>query len=317
MGSLTRAAGHARLGSIVDVNKTVDAPDVRTGQTKRLKSTRTTRIGGEIMDSVPGAHGCSAHMGHDDGCMCDRNINAAGGFDLDVFLSAAGLGRTVIKCRAGELIFSEADIADSVMYVQQGRVKLSVFSKTREGVVAILASGEFFGEDCLSGQSFRMKSATAMTKSTILVIAKATMRQLLHVEPSLSDRFIEHLLLRNVRIEEDLADQLVSSCEQRLARVLLRLARCGAQSKPKKIRPPISQATLAGMVGSTRPRVNQFLQKFKALGFVNMGRPLIVNPALRRAVSDRRSRSARPLAAARVSRTGADAASLSQRPRTT
>ena len=183
-----------------------------------------------------------------------------------------------MKLLAGQVIFSQGDAAVSIMYVQHGSVKKSVcFKAGREAVVAMLGPGDFFGEGCLAGQRVRMKNAIAVTPSTVLAIDKATMVRLLHARPALADQFIAHLLIRNIRIEEDLIDQLVSSCEQRLARTLLLLASDGTRGTPKHILQTISQTTLAGMVGTTRPRINQF----KRLGFIDIeDRRLTVNRSL-------------------------------------
>jgi CRP-like cAMP-binding protein len=169
------------------------------------------------------------------------------------------------------------------MYIQTGGVKLSVLSKTgREAVVAMLGPGEFFGEGCLAGQALRMGTATAITPSVILLIDKGKMEQLLHKQHAMSDRFISHMLARNIRIEEDLIDQLFNSSEKRLARTLLLLARYGKQDKPVRVVPKISQETLAEMIGTTRSRVNFFLNKFKRLGFIdyNGENPLTINSSL-------------------------------------
>ncbi len=169
------------------------------------------------------------------------------------------------------------------MYIQAGGIKLSVLSKTgREAVVAMLGPGDFFGEGCLAGQPLRMGTATAITPSTILFVDKNKMVRLLHSEHAMSDRFISHMLARNIRIEEDLIDQLFNSSEKRLARTLLLLARYGKQDKPVRAVPRISQETLAEMVGTTRSRVNFFLNKFKKLGFIEYDGdlPLKVNSSL-------------------------------------
>jgi CRP/FNR family cyclic AMP-dependent transcriptional regulator len=183
----------------------------------------------------------------------------------------------------GETIFSQGDASEAVLYIRSGGVKLTVLSKAgREAVVGLLGPGDFFGEGCLAGQQARTGSATAMTPSTIASIPKARMRQLLRKEHSFSDQFIAHMLSRNIRIEEDLIDQLCNSCERRLARTLLMLARYGKQDKPMEMVPKLSQETLADMVGTTRPRVNFFLNKFKRLGFIEYDgdRPLKVNQSL-------------------------------------
>src|SRR6202022_1080860 len=159
--------------------------------------------------------------------------------------------------------------AESVMYLQKGGVKLSVLSKTgREAVVAMLGPGDFFGEGCLAGQPIRIGSATAITPSSVLVIEKTQMEKVLHEQHALSDRFIAHMLSRNVRVEQDLIDQLFNASEKRLARALLLLARYGKQDKPRQLVPKISQETLSEMVGTTRSRVNFFMNKFKRLGFI-------------------------------------------------
>ena len=190
-------------------------------------------------------------------------------FNAQAFLDSAGLSKTIAEYARDETIFTQGDSCDHVMYIQSGGVKLSVLSKTgREAVVAMLGPGDFFGEGCLAGQPIRIGSATAITPSVILLIDKAKMVRLLHKQPSMSDRFITHMLARNIRIEEDLVDQLFNSSEKRLARTLLLLARYGKQDKPARMVPKISQETLAEMIGTTRSRVNFFLNKFKRLGFI-------------------------------------------------
>ena len=191
------------------------------------------------------------------------------GFNAQAFLDSAGLSKQIVRYGRDESIFSQGDVADSVMYVQKGGVKLSVLSKTgREAVVAMLGPGDFFGEGCLAGQGIRIGSASAITPSTVLVIAKNQMTKVLHEQHALSDRFIAHMVSRNVRIEQDLIDQLFNSSEKRLARALLLLARYGKQDKPKQVVAKISQETLSEMVGTTRSRVNFFMNKFKRLGFI-------------------------------------------------
>jgi CRP/FNR family cyclic AMP-dependent transcriptional regulator len=204
-------------------------------------------------------------------------------FNAQTFLESAGVANTVEKYSRGEAVFTQGDACDMVMYIQTGGVKLSVLSKTgRECVVAMLGPGDFFGEGCLAGQPLRMGSATAITPSTILLVAKDKMVGLLHKEHAMSDRFISHMLARNIRIEEDLIDQLFNSSEKRLARTLLLLARYGKQDKPARAVPRISQETLAEMVGTTRSRVNFFLNKFKKLGFIEYDGelPLKINSSL-------------------------------------
>jgi CRP/FNR family transcriptional regulator, cyclic AMP receptor protein len=190
-------------------------------------------------------------------------------FNAQAFLDSAGLSKKIRRYSRDEAVFSQGDRCESVMYIQQGGVKLSVLSKTgREAVVAMLGPGDFFGEGCLAGQPLRIGSATAITPSTVLVIEKARMIKVLHQQHALSDRFIAHMLSRNVRVEQDLIDQLFNSSEKRLARALLLLARYGKQDKPRSIVARISQETLSEMVGTTRSRVNFFMNKFKRLGFI-------------------------------------------------
>ena len=185
--------------------------------------------------------------------------------------------------KRGEAVFTQGDACEHVMYIQAGGVKLSVLSKTgREAVVAMLGPGDFFGEGCLAGQPIRMGSATAIAPSTILLVDKEKMVGLLHKQHAMSDRFISHMLSRNIRIEEDLIDQLFNSSEKRLARTLLLLARYGKQDKPVRVVPRISQETLAEMIGTTRSRVNFFLNKFKKLRFIEYDGelPLKINSSL-------------------------------------
>jgi CRP-like cAMP-binding protein len=204
-------------------------------------------------------------------------------FDTRAFLESAGLARTSVQYARGDTIFTQGDPCEHVMYIQSGAVKLSVLSKTgREAVIAMLGPGDFFGEGCLAGQPVRMGSATAAARSTILLIAKPKMIRLLHHQHAMSDRFIAHLLARTIRVEQDLVDQLFNSSEKRLARALLLLARYGKHEKPIRVAPKISQETLAQMIGTTRSRVNYFLNKFKKLGFIEYdGRhPVKVNGSL-------------------------------------
>jgi len=204
-------------------------------------------------------------------------------FNAQAFLESAGIAKTIVQYRPGQVIFTQGDPCMDVLYVQAGGVKLSVLSKTgREAVVALLGPGDFFGEGCLAGQPVRIGSATAVSASTILLINKEKMIRLLHRQHAMSDRFISHMLSRNIRIEEDLIDQLFNSSEKRLARTLLMLARYGQQDKPAREVPRISQETLAKMVGTTRSRVNFFLNKFKRLGFIEYDgkAPFTVNTSL-------------------------------------
>src|SRR6266850_4517897 len=202
-------------------------------------------------------------------------------FDLEEFLDSAGLSRTIAKYPKSKIIFSQGDRAAQVMYIQQGSVKLSVISKTgKEAIVAVLSAGDFFGEGCLAGQSRRMATATAMSTATVLVVEKAHMVEMLHSEPALSDRFRVHMLARNIRIEEDLVDQLFNSSEKRLARTLLLMARYGQEDKPQQVVHELSQETLAEMIGTTRSRVNFFMNKFRDLGFIEYNGGLKINSSL-------------------------------------
>ena len=202
-------------------------------------------------------------------------------FNAQAFLDSAGIARKIVAFRRAEVIFSQGAPCEHVLYIQTGSVKLSVLSKTgREAVVAMLGPGEFFGEGCLAGQPVRMGSASATTDSTILLVDKDQMVRLLHKQHAMSDRFIAHMLARNIRIEQDLVDQLFNSSEKRLARTLLLFARYGEHDKPVRKIPPISQATLAEMVGTTRSRVNFFMKKFQRLGFIDYTGGLKVNHSL-------------------------------------
>ena len=204
-------------------------------------------------------------------------------FNAQAFLDSAGVARTVVKYGRGDSIFTQGETGEQVLYIQSGGVKLSVLSKTgKEAVVAMLGPGDFFGEGCLAGQAFRMGSATAITPSAILHVPKRQMAELLHKQNTMSDRFISHMLTRNIRIEEDLVDQLFNSSEKRLARTLLLLARYGKQAVPVRVVPTISQDTLAEMIGTTRSRVNFFLNKFKKLGFIEYSGklPIKINNSL-------------------------------------
>ena len=202
-------------------------------------------------------------------------------FDVKLFLDSAGLGRKVGKFRGKETVFAQGDPAKNVMYIQEGGVKLTVVNETgKEAVVAILGPGDFFGEGCLAGQSVCMATATAIAPTTVLVIEKNEMIRVLHGEHEFSDRFIAYILARNLRVEEDLIDQLFNSSEKRLARTLLLLARYGAPGQPQKVLAKVSQETLAEMIGSTRPRVNFFMNKFRKLGFIKYNGEIHVNNSL-------------------------------------
>jgi CRP-like cAMP-binding protein len=203
-------------------------------------------------------------------------------FNAQAFLASTG-AKHMVKFDRGETIFQQGDPSRDVFYIQDGGVKLSVISRAgREAVVAMLGPGDFFGEGTLAGQPLRMGSATAITSSSILLVNKHKMARLLHEEPGMSDRFISHMLSRNIRIEEDLIDQLFNSSEKRLARALLLLARYGGTDMPIRAVPRVSQETLADMIGTTRSRVNFFLNKFKKLGFIEYDGdvPLKINNSL-------------------------------------
>jgi CRP/FNR family cyclic AMP-dependent transcriptional regulator len=201
-------------------------------------------------------------------------------FDLQTFLESAGIARTIRSYKRSAVIFSQGDSASDVFYIQQGSIKLSVLSRTgKEAVVAILGPGDFFGEGCLAGQPRRMATASAMSPSAVLAVEKPEMLEVLHTQPALAERFLSHMLARNIRIEEDLVDQLFNSSEKRLARALLLLARYGKEDQPLRI-PKVSQETLAEMVGTTRSRVNFFMNKFRDLGFIEYNGDIKVNNSL-------------------------------------
>jgi CRP/FNR family transcriptional regulator, cyclic AMP receptor protein len=202
-------------------------------------------------------------------------------FDAAAFLAKAGKGRTIANYRKGQAVFAQADDADAIYYVQKGRVKLTVVSNNgKEAVVAILGAGDFFGEGCLAGQQVRMSTAAAMSECAIARLEKAVVTRLLRDEPAFSELFLKHLLSRNIRIEEDLVDQLFNSSEKRLARVLLLLANFGKEGTPETVIPKISQETLAEIVGTTRSRVSFFMNKFRKLGFVEYNGELKIHSSL-------------------------------------
>ena len=204
-------------------------------------------------------------------------------FDVQTFLASSGVPKTVVEFSRNETIFTQGELSRHVLYIRSGGVKLSVLSRNgREAVVAMLGPGDFFGEGCLAGQPLRMGSATAITPTVVLMVVKEEMTRLLHTQHAMSDRFISHMLARNLRIEEDLIDQLFNSSEKRLARALLLLARYGKKDTPARVVPRISQETLAEMIGTTRSRVNFFLNKFKKLGFIEYDGelPLKINSSL-------------------------------------
>jgi CRP-like cAMP-binding protein len=191
-------------------------------------------------------------------------------FDPHTFLATIGEGRKSLAVSKKQRIFAQGDVADAVFYTQKGRVRLSVVSKTgREATIGIVDEGNFFGEGSLAGQALRMGSASALTDCQLLRIEKKAMMDALHREHAFSDMFVEYLLKRNIRYEEDLVDQLFNSSEKRLARVLLLLAHFGKEGIPETVVPKISQETLAEMVGTTRSRVSFFMNRFRKLGFIN------------------------------------------------
>jgi CRP/FNR family cyclic AMP-dependent transcriptional regulator len=202
-------------------------------------------------------------------------------FNPITFLSTIDGGRTIALFTKKQTIFAQGDLSEAVFYIQKGRVKLSVVSKTgKEATIGILGVGDFFGEGCLVGQPTRMCSATAMTDCSLMRIDRKSMMEVIHREHTFSDMFVAYLLTRNIRYEEDLVDQLFNSSEKRLARILLLLAHFGKDGKPEVAIPEISQETLAEMVGTTRSRVNFFMNRFRKLGFVRYNGKLEVHSSL-------------------------------------
>jgi CRP/FNR family cyclic AMP-dependent transcriptional regulator len=202
-------------------------------------------------------------------------------FNSQAFLDSAGVDRKVRHFKKAEIIFSQGSPADTVMYIQEGAVKITALSAVgKEAIIAILQPGDFFGEGCMAGQPMRVGNATAITASKVLVIEKNEMAHALHDQHELSDLFINFVLSRNIRIEEDLVDRLFNSTEKRLARALLLLARYGKQDQPERKLPKVSQETLAEMIGTTRTRVNLFMNKFKKLGFIKYNGEIEVNTSL-------------------------------------
>ena len=202
-------------------------------------------------------------------------------FDAQVFLDSIGVSRRVADFQNKQAIFSQGEAADSVMYVQKGSVKLTVVNESgKEAVVAIFGSGDFFGEGGMAGQTIRMGTATAIAPTTVLIIGNEEMTRVLHAEHELSDRFIHYMLARNIRVEADLVDQMFNSTEKRLARTLLLLARYGGEGQPEKVLQKVSQETLAEMIGTTRSRVNLFMNKFRKLGFIEYDGVIKINKSL-------------------------------------
>ena len=202
-------------------------------------------------------------------------------FDTQVFLDTAGVARKVREFKKEEVVYSQGDAAKSIMYLKAGSVKLSVVNEVgKEAVVGMLEPGDFLGEGCLAGQPIRMGTATAVTPIIVLEIEKAEMFKVLHEQHAFSDRFLTFMLARNIRIEQDLIDQLFNSSEKRLARTLLLLARYGKENQPQGVLPKMSQETLAEMVGTTRSRINFFMNKFRKLGFIKYNGGLQINSSL-------------------------------------
>jgi CRP/FNR family cyclic AMP-dependent transcriptional regulator len=202
-------------------------------------------------------------------------------FDPQAFLDTAGVSKKVAEYHRGESVFTQGDSANTVMYIQRGGVKLSVVNGSgKEAVVALFGATDFFGEGCMAGQTLRMATATAIAPTTLLVIEKNEMLRVLHEEHELSDHFINYMLAHNIRVEEDLVDQLFNSSEKRLARTLLLLARYGEQDQPDRALPKVSQETLAEMIGTTRSRVNFFMNKFRKLGFIEYNGRIKINKSL-------------------------------------
>ena len=202
-------------------------------------------------------------------------------FDVEVFLSTVNGGRSVSSYRKNQTVFSQGDLADSVFYIQKGKVKTSVVSEQgKEAVVALHGNGDFFGEGCLTGQPLRLATVATMADCVIVRIEKSAMVQVLHDQSSFSEMFMSYLLTRNSRVEEDLVDQLFNSSEKRLARVLLLMANFGKESKPESVIAKISQETLAEMIGTTRSRVSHFMNKFRKLGFIKYNGVLEIHNSL-------------------------------------
>ena len=206
-------------------------------------------------------------------------------FDPKVFLARLGEGKTILEYRQDQVVFAQGDVADTVYYIQKGRLKVVVVSEQgKEAVVGILEPGQFFGEGCMNGHSLRIATTTALEACLVTAITKPAMIAVLHSEPAFSEMFMAYLLTRNSRIEEDLIDQLFNSSEKRLARLLLLLANFGKEGIPQAISPNISQATLAEMIGTTRSRVSFFMNKFRKLGLISYNGKIEVHNSLLNAV---------------------------------
>jgi CRP/FNR family transcriptional regulator, cyclic AMP receptor protein len=202
-------------------------------------------------------------------------------FDFEAFLATAGRGKTISRYETNHVLFSQGDPADSVLYIQVGTVKVTVLSEQgKEAVVAMLGTGDFCGEKCLAGEATRTSAATTISDCTVVRIEKAIIVRLVHEQPAFAERVISHLLDRNIRIESDLVDQLFNSTEKRLARLLLILANFGKEGRPEPVVPMISQETMAETIGTTRSRVNFFMNKFRQLGFIDYNGTLEVRSSL-------------------------------------
>jgi CRP/FNR family cyclic AMP-dependent transcriptional regulator len=202
-------------------------------------------------------------------------------FDPKTFLTKIPSGKTTRAYRSKQVVFSQGDPADAVFYIESGRVQLTVVStRGKEAVIGVLERGSFFGEGCLAGQPLRISTANALQASSIIRVGKSSMVRLLHKEPEFAELFTAYLLSRNVRIEEDLVDQLFNSAEKRLARILLLLAHFGKESRPETVIAPVSQETLAAMIGTTRSRVSHFMNRFRKMGFIHYNGGLQVHSAL-------------------------------------
>jgi CRP/FNR family transcriptional regulator, cyclic AMP receptor protein len=202
-------------------------------------------------------------------------------FDPKAFLSKVDGGRTISDYRKDQIVYGQGDPADCVFFIQSGKVKKTVVSEQgKEAVVALLGTGDFFGEGCLAGESLRLATVSAMTKCVIVRISKGDVTRVIHEEPAFAELFISHLLARNSRVEEDLVDQLFNSSEKRLARILLLLANFGKEGRPEPIIAKVSQETLAEMIGTTRSRVSFFMNKFRELGLIDYNGSIEVHSSL-------------------------------------
>lgn len=244
-----------------------------TGKTSR------TGTGKRVVSSAAGRKASSTALA------TGTSVAQSIGFNVQLFLTSVGSGRSSVTHKAKDVVFRQGDPADAVYYIQKGRIQLTVVSgHGKEGVVAILGPGDFFGEGCLAGQPVHMASAGTMAASTVIRIEKETMVRMLHEEPAWSETFMAFLLSRNIQIESDLVDQLFNSSERRLARLLLLLANIGKEGKLETVIPKISQELLASRIGTTRSRINYFMNKFRKLGFIEYNGTLKVHSSLLRVV---------------------------------